>query len=47
MATIEMDGEKKKIRAIDHHKKNKPITWIRLDETPGNQSIRNVLYFIY
>ena len=35
MATLEMEGEKGKIRATDHHKKNKPITWIRLDETPG------------
>ena len=38
MTTIEKDGETKKNRAIDHHEKNKPITWIRLDETPGNQS---------
>ena len=35
MANLEMDGEK--TRYTDHHKKNKPITRIRLDETSGNK----------
>ena len=37
MANIEIDGEKKKTRVTDYHKKNKPITWIRMDESSGNK----------